>query len=599
MRLTHLQRLPDAPTSGRLNRGFTPSGTAWLHPVWTNCERGRHRGSALGPAGAGLAGPQALPRGAGPACIPTSTPILNPASDPPKPHTTPDCCYDAAAPRKDTVIYTDLPEGALPPRRCGNKPGMQGRLNAGGGGSRGDCLVPPGREHTRIRDMEGARERSAWPAAFAAAALDACVRAAPAARAALLRGGGRSGGGADDGGGGADDGGGDAGAAALVANKTTPEVARLLLPAPPGGAAAPGVRRAAVAELRRRVWRKGHKLEVARDVFAAADPGALLDGLLGFLAPFAGARGEAAGIGAAGGAAAAAALADKPELGPEAATAAGGPPAEAGAAGAPAGLLAGEADAESEAEAEAEAAADAAARAVDLAEGVAIMRQRERVAGHPGLLAALAAIVVAAAPSPAARGAAGPPAAGGNAVSGPAAVRLAAAAARAAAALAVGDNTVVGRGRPTRDALRAAPGLVCALARILGAARGEPPGRKATGAGGAAAPAQGHVSRPRRPEPGPPALPLPDAAALLLARLAVESARGEEGAGAPAVAAALRAGGTARCRGECGSGRAARAAAAALACLQERGATPQVRQAAQRLAALLDADGGAREPADA
>lgn len=139
MRLSHLLHLPKAPAAraeGRAVR-FSPSPDAWLRCVWTNY-----------------------------------------------------CCYDAAAPKKDTIVFTNLPEDALPERRCtqlisGSRAAIlrdaarvaRGRTAAAAAGLRPRlpeaCLVPVGGQHMTVYEQRGAPQRSAWPAAFALAALRA------------------------------------------------------------------------------------------------------------------------------------------------------------------------------------------------------------------------------------------------------------------------------------------------------------------------------------------------------------------------------------------------------------------------------------------
>jgi len=119
MKLHQLLELPKAPAAVKeaQDNRLKPSNSAWLRCVWTNY-----------------------------------------------------CCYDATSPQKNTIIFTNLPAGALPERRCSG-------ANAG---RRPAYLVAPGQQHANVYDKDDAHERAIWPSAFVETAVQACVDSIPA-----------------------------------------------------------------------------------------------------------------------------------------------------------------------------------------------------------------------------------------------------------------------------------------------------------------------------------------------------------------------------------------------------------------------------------
>lgn len=84
------------------------------------------------------------------------------------------CTFDPDAPKKDTIIFNNLPRGALQHRCCG--------------APQSACLVPNGRLHTSVKEMNSAEERAAWPAAFVRYLFAACISGIDGARRELLTG---------------------------------------------------------------------------------------------------------------------------------------------------------------------------------------------------------------------------------------------------------------------------------------------------------------------------------------------------------------------------------------------------------------------------
>jgi hypothetical protein len=121
MKLNHLLHLPKAPAGGAESREssfLAASSTAWLRCVWTNY-----------------------------------------------------CCYNAEAPKKDTIIFTNMPEDALAERRCSSRRTQHGLIPS-------SCKVGGGADHVTIKGTKGAQERAAWPREFALAVLEGCAAAA-------------------------------------------------------------------------------------------------------------------------------------------------------------------------------------------------------------------------------------------------------------------------------------------------------------------------------------------------------------------------------------------------------------------------------------
>jgi hypothetical protein len=102
------------------------------------------------------------------------------------------CCFSADAPPKPTILFTNLPAGALRDRRCrSNRPGR-----AGGP----DCKVPAASKHVTVKLTEGAHQRAIWPQEFVAETVRSVVNSAPGERERLAA--AAAAGGSDAGGGG-------------------------------------------------------------------------------------------------------------------------------------------------------------------------------------------------------------------------------------------------------------------------------------------------------------------------------------------------------------------------------------------------------------
>ncbi|GBF92664.1 hypothetical protein Rsub_05033 [Raphidocelis subcapitata] len=116
MKIMHLLELPRPPAATKENNVFHPSQWAWLRTAYINY-----------------------------------------------------CCFSADAPSKPTILFTNLPAGALPDQRCrgvdeaGEETGQQLR----------SCKVPPGQKHATVRGQRDAHERAVWPMEFVAAVMQA------------------------------------------------------------------------------------------------------------------------------------------------------------------------------------------------------------------------------------------------------------------------------------------------------------------------------------------------------------------------------------------------------------------------------------------
>ncbi|GBF92663.1 hypothetical protein Rsub_05032 [Raphidocelis subcapitata] len=171
------------------------------------------------------------------------------------------CCFSADAPRKPTILFTNLPAGALGDRRC--------RSNKSGAPGGPDCKVPEGGEHTTVRLTQGAHERAIWPEAFVSEALRAVVGSAPGERAQLAA---AAAGGADEG----------AGGAASVEHWPLADLLHALEPGAPPDVAAQQI--AAMHELRARLMRATRSQREALALEAMeARGGALLPSLVAML----------------------------------------------------------------------------------------------------------------------------------------------------------------------------------------------------------------------------------------------------------------------------------------------------------------------------